>query len=339
MSAMLPDFASRIAFLSDARSYPFATSRVEVVETHMSWVFLTDRYAYKLKKPIRLDGHDLALLEERESQCRNEVALNGRLSHGVYLGIAALGVSAQGELQLGGGRVADWLVWMRRLPEELMLDRLIALGRVDEGRLVACIERLARFYASVPPEPITPPEYRARIAARIVENLDALRLPQGGLPALEVERVASGQLSFISTRGAKLDERADRRRIIEGHGDLRPEHICLESPPQVIDCLEFSRELRVLDPIEELGFLAMECGRLGAPQLDAAIFGAYGRASGDVPDPLLLHFHKSVSACVRAKLAVWHVAEPGPRGVQEWRRRASEYLGIAARHLDAAMAA
>ena len=31
------------------------TNTVEVIETHISTVFLTDRFAYKLKKPVRFD--------------------------------------------------------------------------------------------------------------------------------------------------------------------------------------------------------------------------------------------------------------------------------------------
>ena len=333
---MFPEYAERIGFLSEPRNYPFATSRVAMVETHMSWVFLTDEYAYKLKKPIELDGHDLAFLEERESQCRNEVALNRRLSHGVYLGMVALGVAPDGKLRLGGGRTVDWLVWMRRLPEALMLDRLIVRKDVDHARLAACIEMLSRFYASSAPEPMTPPEYRQHLAARVEGNLDALRLAQGGLPVREVERIAAAQLAFIAAHGPAFDDRVRQSRIVEGHGDLRPEHVCLESPPQVIDCLEFSRVLRVVDPAEELGFLGMECARLGAPELDAAIFRAYRQATRDDPDERLVHFHKSLTACVRAKLAVWHVTDPGPKGPAEWRRRASEYLRLAAQHIDAA---
>jgi len=331
---MFPEYAERIEFLSEPRSYPAATSRVDVAETHMSWVFLTDEYAYKLKKPIQLDGHDLAFLEERESQCRNEVALNRRLSRGVYLGMVALGVAPDGKLRLGGGRVVDWLVWMRRLPEALMLDRLIASGSVEGVRLAACIEMLSRFYASAAPEAMTPSEYRQHLAARVEANLDALRLAQGGLPEQEVERVAAAQLAFVEAHGALFDERIRQSRIIEGHGDLRPEHVCLESPPQVIDCLEFSRVLRVIDPAEELGFLGMECARLGAPGLDAAIFRTYRQVVGDDPDARLVHFHKSLTACVRAKLAVWHVTDPGPKGPAEWRRRASEYLRLAGQHVD-----
>ncbi len=87
-------------------------------------------------------------------------------------------------------------------------------------------------------------------------------------------------------------------RIVEGHGDLRPEHIWLGEPPAIIDCLEFSAELRTLDVADELGFLALECERLGAPQLGRALLDAYAGAAGDVPDAALVDFYQAWRACV-----------------------------------------
>ncbi|HUL96609.1 MAG TPA: hypothetical protein VLT89_11385 [Usitatibacter sp.] len=333
------DFAAQIAFLSDARNHPFHPSAVTVVETHLSWVFLTDQHAYKMKKPVRLDGHDLTRIEEREAQCRNEVTLNRRLTEGVYLGVVPLTVDPAGALQLDlGGRPVDWLVWMRRLPRERMLDRMIARRDVDMAALRACVAMVSRFYVNAPAVDLAHGDFRARMAQRVAENAAVLRLPEGGLAADEVERVVRGQHGFLAAQAQLFDRRASASRIVEGHGDLRPEHLCLEAPPQVIDCLEFSRELRIVDPAEELGFLALECERLGAPELDAVIFATYRAISGDDPGQPLVHFYKSVHACVRAKLAIWHLAEPGARGTEEWTRRAAHYLRLAAQHLVAATA-
>ena len=99
------------------------------------------------------------------------------------------------------------------------------------------------------------------------------------------------QRKLLEQRPELFDERAQAGRIIEAHGDLRPEHICLEAEPQIIDCLEFSRELRILDPADELAFLALECERLGAPAFAATIFETYtedhGRCAASAPARLL----------------------------------------------------
>ena len=85
-----PGLAAKVAFLSDPRSYPEAPRRVDAIETHMSWVFLTDRHAWKLKKPMRVNAHDLGTVEARRDHCRMEVRLNRRLADSVYLGVLPL---------------------------------------------------------------------------------------------------------------------------------------------------------------------------------------------------------------------------------------------------------
>lgn len=331
-----PSLEDKVAFLSSPRGYPGRVRRVQAIETHMSWVFLTYSHAYKLKKPAFLDHRDLRGVDARRAHCRMEIALNRRLSEGVYLGAVSLSEDAPGRLHLDlGGRVVDWLIWMRRLPAARMLDTLIGRGRTTRDDVRSLMEVLGRYYRDGTPEPISPPELRARFARRIADSVRDLCAPQAGLPVAFVEDVGERQLAFLDTHAQLFDRRVIDGRIVEGHGDLRPEHICLEKRAQIIDCLEFDRELRVLDVAEELGFLALECERLGAPQLRQWIFEAYADCSGDRPDPRLVDFYQSQHACVRAMLAVWHLREPRRNDHQKWIERAMEYLVLARSHVDA----
>ena len=121
--------------------------------------------------------------------------------------------------------------------------------------------------------------------------------------------------------------------IVEGHGDLRPEHVCLHPRIAVIDCLEFSRELRIIDAVDEVGFLALECERLGAPELGRILLRAYIENTGDSPAVALLGFYQSFRAALRARIAIRHLNEEKFRYSAEWRRRALDYLDLAQRHL------
>jgi len=333
-----PDLPAKVAFLADPRAHAAGTQSVEVVQTHRSFVFLTESRAYKLKKPVQVDGVDLARLADREAQCRNEVALNRRLTSGVYEGVAALTLDAAGRLHLDGeGRAVEWLVRMRRLPRSHMLDRQIEAGQVDIEGLRVCIAMLAAFYARQPPADIGPVGFRESLARRIEENRCALARPGLDLQESHLDDLRREQMRLLAALGDDIDERVRDGRIVEGHGDLRPEHICLAPPrPQVIDCLEFSLGLRIVDAIEELGFLALECARLGAPHLEAVIFDAYRGARRDPVPPRLVHFYQSVHAGVRAKLAAWHLDEPGPNGPVHWKDRADAYVRVARTHAAAA---
>jgi aminoglycoside phosphotransferase family enzyme len=231
------------------------------------------------------------------------------------------------------GVVVDWLVKMRRLPADCMLDRRIQSGRVPRADVDALIGRLCNFYRQCPPLDVLAAEYCRQFREDVIANRAALSRPDYALSHRLVDDACAGQLAFLARRGASLGERVSAGRVVEGHGDLRPEHICLETPPQIIDCLEFSRVLRTLDVADELGFLALECERLGAPGLRKEILDSYREQSGDSPPDGLVHFYQSHRACVRAKLAIRHLQEPALTNPAAWRARADKYLELAHEHV------
>ena len=328
---------AKLAFLKRPEAYPEAGSQVEAVETHMSWVFLTAGHAYKLKKPVRYVYLDFSTVEARRLDCDEEVRLNRRLAPDVYLAVVPLTLGTEGQLSIGGqGETVDWLVKMQRLPEERMLDRLIGRGTVRQEEIIRLSRRLAGFYASAEALPVTPEAYRQTLARRIEDNARELASPEFGLAKDVPQGLARQQLNFLGSRASLFDGRVQRGRIVEGHGDLRPEHVCLLPEPVVIDCLEFNRAFRIVDPADELGYLALECERLNAPQIGRWLLEGYGAASGDAPPPGLLHFYQSCRAVLRAKLAVWHLRDDGRQQPGKWLAIAKEYLEWAQRHADQA---
>jgi len=332
-----PELAAKLDFLGRPQAYPEATSRVDAVETHMSWVFLTDTHAYKLKKPVRYPYLDFSTAEARRLDCEEEVRLNRRLATDVYLGVMPLVRDAEGRLSLGGaGETVDWLVRMRRLPAERMLDHLLRSGSVEQTEIVQLARRLTRFYAAAAAEAIAPTAYRQGLAGRIEDNLHELASPEFGLDPDPMQRLAHLQSSFLQSHAEWFDARVRQGRIVEGHGDLRPEHVCLLAEPVVIDCLEFKREFRILDPADELGYLALECERLQAPHVGRWLLEAYREASGDAPPGALVHFYQSCRAVLRAKLALWHLRDDGRHPPGKWVATAMDYLELAQRHAELA---
>jgi aminoglycoside phosphotransferase family enzyme len=331
------ELAAKVAFLKRPDSYPDRPSAVEAVETHLAWVFLTDRCAYKLKKPVRYAFLDFTTLAARRHDAEEEVRLNRRLAPAVYLDVVALTVDASGRLALGGdGTPVDWLVKMRRLPRERMLDHAIAAQSadgVDGAGLRGVAELLVAFYRHAPRAPLSPLAYRERLRAEIAANGSALAEARYGLPADVIARTVAAQDAFLEREAFVLDARVSAGRIVEGHGDLRPEHICLGPPPAIIDCVEFNREFRILDAADELAYLAMECERLGAPSVGAMLLVHYHALADDHPPDRLIHFYESVRAVLRAKLAAWHLDDPMVRYPSQWFNRAQAYVTLADRHI------
>ncbi len=330
-----PGIDAKVAFLRRPDAYPERPARVEAVETHMSWIFLTDRRAYKLKKPVRYDFLDFSTAEARRWDCEEEVRLNRRLAPDVYLGVLPLTCDPQGRMALDGeGEAIDWLVKMRRLPEERMLDHAIRRHVLREADIERVALRLARFYRASRPIPLGGAEYVGRIADNVRENLRELATPAFGLPAVLVRRIGAAQLGFLRDEAELFEQRARAGRIVEGHGDLRPEHVCMEAEPAIIDCLEFRRDFRILDAADELAFLAMECERLGEPSVGPVLFETYSRETGDAPPAQLLSFYKSYRACLRAKISIWHLKDAEVRRPEKWPRLAREYLELAQGYLS-----
>lgn len=319
--------AALVSALRRPDAYSSAVPRVEAVETHMSWVFLTEVHAYKLKKPIRTDRLDHTTPRLRRLACEAELELNRRLAPDVYLDVVGVAMDDEGRVCVGGGGpVIDWLVKMRRLPRDCMLDAHIERGDLDPMELLDLGRVLARFYRSLAPEPASGKHYRARLS-RDIENAGAtLQTDRYGLPTAPVAALATAQQQWIDRHASLLEERA--ATIVEAHGDLRPEHVCLEATPAIIDCLEFDRSLRLLDPVSELSFLALECHRLGAPDAGMWILEGYAEESDDAPPPELVDFYRSFHALVRATVAIWHLDDHAVDGDDVWRARALTYIAL-----------
>lgn len=325
--------AEKVRFLSRPESYPDVTRTVEVIETHMSWVFLADNFAYKLKKSVRYAFLDFSTLEARRRDSEEEVRLNRRLAGDVYLGALPLTLGSEGCLTIGGtGNAVEWLVKMRRLPAEYMLDKAIENHSVEPPQLRRIAELLYRFYEAASPVTITPLEYRDRLTRYVQENYTELSRTEYRLDHAWVRRICETQQSVLRETPNLFDKRVQNGHIVEGHGDLRPEHICLGPRPAIIDCLEFKQEFRELDTADELSFLAIECDHLGAKHIGDELFRLYTTISGDAPDDQLAAFYKSYRATLRTKIALWHTNDGGIKNHSKWVDKAREYLMLGDEH-------
>ncbi len=303
--------AQKAQFLSDGANLGEPGAPVETIETHFAWIFLTPRHAYKLRKPIRYHGIDTLSIAARYATCREEFRVNQALAPGVYLDVVPLVALATGGLHLGAaaGEPIDWLVQMRRLPAERMLDFLVRAAQVGRSDFDALLRHLWDFYASLTPIELSGDEYCRRLSAEIDCNRTTIETTAvSGLDPCAASELASRQHELLERLRPELARRAEGGCIRECHGDLRPEHICLGPPIRIIDRLDFDRELRLLDPLEELSFLCLECQRLGLPP---GLLDLQHHAPGplDVAGPLL-DFYLSNRAFTRARLAAWRLAEP-----------------------------
>lgn len=325
--------SAKVRFLSDPRSYGAGTTSVEPRETHMSWVFLTDDRVYKLKKPLRRRFLDFSTIRKRRFFCDEEVRLNRRLATGVYLGVVPLCRSNSGAFALGyRGRVTDWLVEMKRLPESDILENRILRSHVSTAEISAVASAMAGFYDRNRADVSEGSLYVAHLVHEQQLNRSILLRDHLGL-ADQTGPLLDEADRLLAERLPEIGERIAEGLMVEGHGDLRPEHVCLAEPPQIIDCLEFNRAMRILDPYDEINYLGLECEMLGAGWIRPELLAIVGQWLGQPPSDRLLSLYGAFRALLRARLCIVHVLERPIRSPGHWRPLAIRYLEQAEREL------
>lgn len=321
----------KVEYLSDFSSYAHALAEVEVIETHMSWVFLAGDRVFKLKKPVQLPFLDFRTLAGRRANVLDEIRLNRRLAPDVYIAARQLRQMPEGGLCINksSGEIVDWLVEMRRLPETRTLETLIMVDGVSLSDIHQTTDQLIGFYRGLAPEKISSDILVAHYEMEHRKNTDILL---GLATVCDRARITAALGDFdaaLDRARPLLHQRASAGRIIEGHGDLRPEHVFLTNPPVIIDCLEFSKLLRFLDPFEEIAFLGMECAHAGADWIFAALYERLSKGLNDRPPHQLTSFYWRYRALLRARLSLAHLAEPVVRKPEKWRPQALRYIELA----------
>jgi uncharacterized protein len=303
---------------------------VEMIETHMSWVYLLPDEVLKLKKPVRHAFLDFTTLADRERACRAELQLNARLAPCVYRGLLALtwrdgGYALMHDADLAGQvQVKDWLVCMQRLPRERMLHAAMAAGQVRPGDIDAVVRVLADFFRAAVRIQLAPGMHLARLRDELALNREVLLHPRWEVVGAR-DAINALQTGFIRHQAA-IEQRAAQGHIADGHGDLRPEHVCLLDPPVVIDCIEFNPTLREVDPFDELAFLAMECRLAGAAWIGQRLIDGCARALDDRPPESVMRIYTAHRALIRARLSLAHLFDPQPREPERWLPQAQRYV-------------
>ncbi|RQH15762.1 hypothetical protein [Bradyrhizobium sp. RP6] len=284
---------------------------------------------YKLKKPVRFPYLDFSTSARRRTACLAEASLNRRLAPDVYLGVVPLTESASGYAIGGHGPAADWLVVMRRLNEDETLEAMLRSVKARNADAEQLATVLARFYSHAARVLIEPETYLASLHEAAILDWRVLLNRSFGLPHGTILRVASAQRRFLEQDSQTLIERVSRRLVVDGHGDLRPEHIWLTPPYPIIDCLEFNSRLRAGDALDEIAFLHLECERLGGRWFGDAIRRRLARTLQDDPASGVFLFYRIGRAMLRARLSIAHLLDEHPRTPDKWPRLARAYLALA----------
>lgn len=290
---------------------PEAGAAVKLIQTHASWVMLTDRYAYKIKKPVRFSFLDFSTAEKREHFCREEVRLNRRLAPDMYLGVLPIVVDDHGFFRITTGKekpACDSAVWMKRMDEQRQMDLLLSQNQIIAADLKPLASLLADFHKKhrlLKSAPYHPGDYKQDFDDLFL-LLPAMGKWLGSHVADSFSAMKMKLHTFLDKLEPRITQRAQEGFWVDGHGDLHARNIfVLPDGPVVFDCIEFNEHYRRIDVLNELAFLCMDLRAKGHPEMADAFMEFYlqeWNCMETVDDERLFRYFKAYRANVRLKI-------------------------------------
>lgn len=331
----IPDY---IAYFMKADSYDHPVTDVQLIQTHISYVLVTDQIVYKFKKPVDFGFLDFSTLEKRAYFCEQEVTLNRRLCPDIYLGWVGVHKQGAGYLLGGTDEAIEYGVKMTRMDENSMMGRVMDAGDLHKDHLDAIVDTLVPFYESAEAtDEIKSFGLPEKVGVNVIENFDQTESFIGG------DALSRSQFDSIKSYATGVLQETDRfkQRIADGrirdcHGDLYSANICLSDPVHIFDCIEFNDRLRYSDVAGDIGFLAMDLDYHGLDDLAAYFVAQYVKKSHDDTIMDLIAFYKCYRAYVRGKISLFTAADPAvdARTVADCTEQARRYFTLATRYAD-----
>ena len=285
--------------------YPDSPSKIRFVETHISYIFLTGKHVYKIKKPVNFGFLDFSTLEKREFFCKQEVKLNSRLSPDVYLGVEEIRED-NGRLSFGGkGNTIEYAVKMRELPEEGMLTRLLSEGLGTTELMDKIAFKIALFHREAETSREIAEFGNISVIKKNMQENFIQTVPFIGKSIYreQYDFVSERAMDFMEKNKASFVKRKEEGKIRDCHGDMHAGSICIEGEcVHIFDCIEFNDRFRYSDTAADIAFLAMDLESNKHFNLSSALLRSYIRHSGDSDLPIVLRFYKSYRAYVRGKV-------------------------------------
>jgi len=297
--------------LKEPSIYGSNVTSIDIIETHISFVILTGRFVYKIKKPVDFGFLDFSTLEKRKYYCEEEIRLNKRLCPDLYLGVVSITEDEKGRLSINGkGRVVEYAVKMKQFPQEAIMTNLLKQDKIRRNDIEKICDILVEFYRK--DKPSKDHEKYGRIDSiehSIIENFEQTKNVIGiTISENRYNSIKIAALNFLVKQRKLFEKR--KEFIHECHGDLHSGNIILYNDEICIfDCIEFNKHFRFIDTASDIGFLAMDLDFLNHMFLSSYLILSYIEKSEDNSILEVLNFYKSYRAYVRGKVLGFRLSE------------------------------
>lgn len=292
------------------KAFPDSARKSELIETHISWVILSDYYAFKIKKPLKYSFLDFSTIEKRLYYCKRELLLNTRFAPQMYLGIIPV-MSAKGGFSIGTqeGKVVDYALMMKRMDMSRLMSQKLETGSVRLNDILQVADTVAQFHLSAP---VVTFQRTADLVGAAFQDIQDVRPLLNSVEENILNRSLEISEDFLCTYEPLLQQRIRQGWVRDCHGDLHSGNIILDSPPILFDCIEFNDSWREIDVLSDIAFLCVDMEARGYENFSIAFANRYFQQLGVIPGELeikLLGYYKLYRANVRAKVSLLQAAQ------------------------------
>jgi len=297
--------------LMKPEAYDEEAEQIELKQTHISFVFLTGNFVYKVKKAVDFGFLDFSTLEKRGFFCEKELELNRRLCGGMYLEVVPVNRSDVIKIN-GEGETVEYAVKMKRIPEEKIMTRLLEEGKVDRKLIDRMAKIIAEFHSKAETDKrIGEFGSLPMIETNCRENFEQTEEFIGETISMETYRLIRERTDdFMKRNAALFAKRVTENRVRECHGDIHSGNIFVADKIYIFDAIEFNERFRYCDVASDIAFLAMDLDFKDRSDLSSFFVERYVRYSGDRELEKLLQFYKCYRAYVRGKVVSFKLKDP-----------------------------
>ncbi len=296
--------------LMKPEAYDEEPGEIELVQTHISFVFLTRNFVYKVKKAVDLRFLDFTTLEKRHFFCEKEVELNRRLCGDMYLEVVPINRSDAIRIK-GEGETVEYAVKMKKMPQEKMMSKLLEKNKVDTGLIDRVAKIIADFHSKAETNRRISELGLLAIETNWKENFEQTEEFVGKTTSIKDFKLTRERVeTFMKRSVALFEKRTAEGRIRDCHGDIHSGNIFVTNGIYIFDAIEFNERIRYTDVAADVAFLAMDLDFRERPDLSDFFVERYLKYSGDQELMRLLPFYKCYRAYVRGKVVSFKLKDP-----------------------------
>jgi len=327
--------------LKNISKYPDNPLKIKFVQTHISNVFISKKFVYKIKKPVNFGFLDFTTLKKRKYYCEREIELNSRLSPNIYVKtVPVKKIGAEYFFDSADGETVDYAVVMKKINENYLLKNLLSENKVSDKDIEKIAAKLFEFHSQYPAPAESADKYGGIKALKFTtdENFSQTeKYINITINKEQFENIKNFTDSFYKERSKLFEQRIANNKITETHGDLHIEHVGIDNgEPFFLDCIEFNDRFRITDVANEIAFLIMDLDFNGYENFGKTFFRAYKNFSEDKELDKLILFYKVYRAYVRGKVTSFLIDDANipDKEKKEIQKKAIKYFELANNYIN-----